>query len=227
MKKPRPTTGLKRGLLLGAATLALGATAALASETIGYDYDARGRLVTVVRTATASGSTTGYAFDKADNRLQRSALTLPDPSFELPEVGTGYVYSPTVSGMTFNSHAGVTGNSSAFGFVAAPDGDQVAFLQSTDTATGAMSLTVSGLVTGASYRVRFRIARRPNNGLNGVTVAADGTTIGSIVPPSNAFTSYETGSFTAAGPTALISFTGTTALGDRASALDLISIVPS
>lgn len=227
MARPKPTTGLKRPLLLGAAIAALCAGAASASETIGYEYDARGRLVLVVRTATASGSTTGYAFDKADNRLQRSALTLPDPSFELPEAGTGYFYSPTISGMTFNSHAGVTGNNSAFGFAAAPDGDQVAFLQSTSSATGAMSLTVSGLVTGASYRVRFRIARRPNYSVNDVTVAADGTSIGSIAPPSNAFTSYESGTFTAAGPTALISFTGTTALGDRASALDLISIVPS
>lgn len=227
MEKPRPTTGLKRALLLGAAALALGATSALASETIGYEYDARGRLATVTRTATATGSATRHAFDAADNRLARSTATLPDPSFELPEVGTGYSYAPTVSGMTFSNHAGIAGNSSAFGFVAAPEGDQTAFLQSTSSATGAMSVTVSGLVSGGSYRVRFWIARRPNYGLNGVTVAADGNSIGSIVPPSNAFTRYETAAFTATGSTAVISFTGTTASGDRASALDFITIVPS
>ena len=50
------------------------AAAALAAETIRYEYDARGRLVKVVRTDPATNAvktTTDYSFDKADNRTKR------------------------------------------------------------------------------------------------------------------------------------------------------------
>lgn len=227
MERPKPTTGLKRRLLLAAATLTLGATAALASETIGYEYDARGRLVAVVRTGTASGSTTGYSFDKADNRLQRSALTLADPSFELPEIGGSHAYNPTVAGIAFTSYAGVAGNGSAFAFAAAPDGDQTAFLQAGSIGAGAIAIDVGGLTPGASYRVRFQLARRPGYGLNTINLAAGGTALGSFSPSSNAFESFESAAFTAAGSAVTISFTGTIAAGDRTSALDAVTIVPS
>jgi YD repeat-containing protein len=65
---------LRRTLLLGGAALTLAATAAVAAETIRYEYDARGRLVKVVRTDTATNTvltTTGYQHDKADNRTKR------------------------------------------------------------------------------------------------------------------------------------------------------------
>ena len=52
-------------LLMGA----LGcATAAIASETITYTYDARGRLVRVVTSNGANTVTTNYSYDKANNR---------------------------------------------------------------------------------------------------------------------------------------------------------------
>ena len=52
-----------------AGSLALAATAALATETITYSYDARGRLVQVVHNGTANnGVTTSYAYDRAHNR---------------------------------------------------------------------------------------------------------------------------------------------------------------
>jgi hypothetical protein len=45
------------------------ATPCLAAETITYQYDAKGRLVTVVRSgAVNNGVTVTYAHDKADNR---------------------------------------------------------------------------------------------------------------------------------------------------------------
>jgi YD repeat-containing protein len=44
-------------------------SAAQAAETITYTYDAKGRLVKVVRTGTVNnGVTTEYTHDKADNR---------------------------------------------------------------------------------------------------------------------------------------------------------------
>jgi YD repeat-containing protein len=49
--------------------LASTSTAALASETTTYTYDAKGRLVKVVRSGSVNnGTTTDYSHDKADNR---------------------------------------------------------------------------------------------------------------------------------------------------------------
>lgn len=50
------------------------AVPASAAETITYSYDARGRLVTVVRTG-PSDATTAYVYDKADNRTNVTTTT--------------------------------------------------------------------------------------------------------------------------------------------------------
>jgi YD repeat-containing protein len=55
-------------------------TAADAAETITYTYDARGRLVQVVRTGTVNnGVTTTYTVDKADNRTNKTTTGSPNP----------------------------------------------------------------------------------------------------------------------------------------------------
>ena len=57
-----------RALTLAAAASAA-ATAAYATETIIYTYDARGRLVKVERTGTVNAKVRAeYKYDKADNR---------------------------------------------------------------------------------------------------------------------------------------------------------------
>jgi YD repeat-containing protein len=69
---------LKRAALAAAAACALAASAALAGETITYSYDARGRLVKVVRTDSATNAvktSTAYDHDKADNRTRRETKT--------------------------------------------------------------------------------------------------------------------------------------------------------
>jgi YD repeat-containing protein len=72
MERPRPTIGLKRTLLLFGAAVALAATAAWASETVTYSYDARGRLVKVEHNSTATNNfATDYTYDRADNRTKR------------------------------------------------------------------------------------------------------------------------------------------------------------
>ena len=49
------------------------AAAAFAAETITYQYDARGRLVKVVRSGGPNGTkTTSYTLDKADNRTGKT-----------------------------------------------------------------------------------------------------------------------------------------------------------
>ena len=73
MAKPTTARAPRRALLLAATAAAAAATAALASETLSYEYDARGRLTKVVRTDSATGktATTDYVHDKADNRTRR------------------------------------------------------------------------------------------------------------------------------------------------------------
>ena len=58
--------------------LALGATSAQAAETITYTYDAKGRLVKVVRSGTVNnGVQTEYTHDKADNRTNVTTTGAP------------------------------------------------------------------------------------------------------------------------------------------------------
>jgi YD repeat-containing protein len=59
----------KIALALGAAVTALAGSAASATETVTYTYDARGRLIKVVHTGTVNNNVqTDYTHDKADNR---------------------------------------------------------------------------------------------------------------------------------------------------------------
>ena len=62
-----------------AATLAA-ITSAQAAETITYTYDAKGRLVKVVRTGTVNNNVTvDYEHDKADNRTRLKTTNSPNP----------------------------------------------------------------------------------------------------------------------------------------------------
>lgn len=70
---------MKRGekLLFGLAALCC-AAAAIASETITYSYDARGRLVRVVSNGSVNNNVTvNYTYDDADNREQRNVTGAP------------------------------------------------------------------------------------------------------------------------------------------------------
>lgn len=51
-----------------------------AAETITYSYDAKGRLVKVVRTGTVNNNVTvEYTHDKADNRTRLKTTNSPNP----------------------------------------------------------------------------------------------------------------------------------------------------
>jgi YD repeat-containing protein len=51
-----------------------------AAETITYTYDARGRLIQVVRSGTVNnGVSTTYQIDKADNRTNKTTTGSPNP----------------------------------------------------------------------------------------------------------------------------------------------------
>jgi len=54
------------------------AAAAVASETISYSYDARGRLVRVDHSGTVNNNVaTNYVYDKADNRTNKTTTGAP------------------------------------------------------------------------------------------------------------------------------------------------------
>jgi hypothetical protein len=56
------------------------AAAAIASETINYSYDARGRLVKVQRSGSVNNNVTAnYTYDKADNRTNVNVAS-PNPA---------------------------------------------------------------------------------------------------------------------------------------------------
>jgi hypothetical protein len=222
----RPFDRLRMSGLLALATLGA-AGAAAAAETLSYRYDARGRLVKVERTGgPKSGAVTTYSYDKANNRTARN-VTVPAVagfSFEEPEVGSSFVYNPTVAGVTFEQTAAVAGNGSAWGFAAAPDGDQVGALRSDVGSVGATTHEVTGLVPGKTYTVRFMLARRPGYALNPVAVSVDGVGLGTFTPPSEGFTQFTAGPFTATGATASLRFSGSASSVDAASGIDLIAV---
>lgn len=61
--------------------LLLAGAPALAAETVTYTYDAKGRLVRVVRSGTVNnGVATTYEHDKADNRKRVTTLGSTNPT---------------------------------------------------------------------------------------------------------------------------------------------------
>ena len=61
-------------------TLVLLSVAADAAETITYTYDARGRVIAVVRTGTVNNNVNRtYTIDKADNRTNKTTTGSPNP----------------------------------------------------------------------------------------------------------------------------------------------------
>jgi YD repeat-containing protein len=71
-------TGRKEKILIAASIAALAATA-MASETINYSYDARGRLVQVKHSGTVNNNVSAnYTYDKANNRTNLNVAS-PNP----------------------------------------------------------------------------------------------------------------------------------------------------
>jgi hypothetical protein len=220
--------GLQASLLLASAIGC--ASAANAGETVAYSYDSLGRLVRVERSGTVNnGVSAVYGYDPADNRTNvtvSSGPTVVGGGFEAPEVGSGYLYRPTVGPAGFAGNAGLSGNGSAWGVADAPEGDQVAFLQSYGTAS-TITLAVTGLTPGASYTVRFRIAARQGYGANPVTVAFNGTALGTFTPGSAAFAAVTSAAFTPSAASGTLVFTGSASPADLGTGLDLVTVAPA
>ncbi|HEX5182071.1 MAG TPA: RHS repeat domain-containing protein [Allosphingosinicella sp.] len=52
----------------------------MATETVNYSYDAKGRLVQIARSGTINnGVVTNYTYDHADNRTNKTTTGSPNP----------------------------------------------------------------------------------------------------------------------------------------------------
>ncbi len=151
--------------------------------------------------------------------------------FESPVVNT-YVYNPSGASWAFtpqsgNNGSGITANGSLFDSSNpnAPQGSQVAFLQSIST----ISQVISGFVPGAKYSVTFSAAQRAGQYEHGGqtwNLAVDNTVIASYSLPVTA-TSYVdyTTNFTATAATHTLSFVGTDLVGgDNTVFLDNVRV---
>jgi hypothetical protein len=135
--------------------------------------------------------------------------TLINASFEVPALGSGFMYNPSGAGVgwTFTPSSGIQGNGSAWGAAAAPSGTQTAFIQNTSSISQALSLNAG------SYTLAFKAAQRPcclTPNTQPIQVTVDGTQIGGLVTPaSTSFASFNV-SFTLAGTGVhTIAFVGT------------------
>jgi len=221
--------------LLLAAFLLAGAGAAGADERITYSYDALGRLVGATNSGTAnSGLATQIGYDPAGNRSNYTVTgigalvaAVAGGSFEVPEVGNGYVYAGA-AGPEFVGNAGVAGNGSAWGFQPAADGDQTGFLQAYQGGGGRIALDLINLAPGASYRVSFSLAQRTTyGGVATVSAAFGSTPLGSFAPTSGAFTQFTTTAFTPLATSGQIVFSVPATQGDVSSAIDKVTIALS
>jgi PKD repeat protein len=120
--------------------------------------------------------------------------SLANAGFELPNLGGGYLYSPSAPAWQF-VNAGITGNANPFtiGNPPAPEGAQVAFLQGYGS-----SATQTASIAAGTYTMTFQAAQRGNFqlGTQMIQVLVDGAVVGQFQPPDTSYTTYRTPPFT-------------------------------
>ncbi|MGA7501701.1 MAG: hypothetical protein WBX00_33630, partial [Isosphaeraceae bacterium] len=152
--------------------------------------------------------------------------SVEDTGFEQVQVGAGqFQYRPTGSPWTFSGGSGISGNNSGFtsGNPPAPQGSQVAFLQS----TGSFSQRVTGFETG-TYVLTFEAAQRENiqASQQNFNVLIDGSVVGTFTPSGTSYQSYTTDEFSVAVGAHTISFQGLdSAGGDNTAFVDAVALV--
>ncbi|MES2659619.1 MAG: Ig-like domain-containing protein [Verrucomicrobiota bacterium] len=145
--------------------------------------------------------------------------------FETPGLGGGQIqYNPSGGSWEFSSYpngSGIVSNGSGFNNPTAPQGTQVAFVQS----HGSVSQALSGFVPGTSYTINYSASQRPGYSQTW-DVKIDNTVIQSNTAGGNAFVPC-TATFTATAASHTLSFVGTDIAGNQdAVFLDNISFNP-
>ncbi len=147
-----------------------------------------------------------------------------DAGFESPFAGpSAYQYNATGSAWTFSGDAGVAGNGS--GFTAnnpnAPQGNQVAFIQITGSASQSVTLAAG------TYSVSLDAAQRGGGSSNQtVELLVDGAPVSSVTPTSSSYALYTTTTFTVTAGSHTIEILGLDPHGgDNTALIDQVSIV--
>lgn len=137
-----------------------------ADYTATFTATAATQTLSFVGTDLAGGDQTVFIDDVQIVSAGAASVIVPNPSFESPSLGAGkHQYNPTSGSWAFSGDgsnptgSGLCGNGSAFGNPNAPQGGQVAFLQS----TGTISQSISGLTPGTTYTIIFLAAQRAGN----------------------------------------------------------------
>jgi YD repeat-containing protein len=163
-----------------------------------------------------------------------SSVSIGDPGFETPNVGTGtyaaFTYDPTGSPWTFSpqtstSGAGVAGNGSGFtsGNPDAPQGTQVGFLQGQGS-----SISQALTLAAGTYTASFFMAQRGNyqpGGIQLVEVLLDGNVVGTFAQAGTGYELLTTGTFTVTAGSHTVTFAGQTS-GDSTAFIDQVSVQP-
>lgn len=157
-----------------------------------------------------------------------SAQTVQNGSFETPSVGTGWQYQPPGASWDFYNNSGIVGRSPDWGSPIAPDGVQVALLQSAEGTNPEISQAISGFSVGQRYQVSFAasqrvLAPRKDQDFN---VLVDNTLIGHFQPAGGSFEDFITTPFTATSITHTLRFVGlnSAANSDATAFIDNVSV---
>jgi archaellum component FlaG (FlaF/FlaG flagellin family) len=162
-------------------------------------------------------------------RFNAVTATGNDFGFETPSVGTGSYYAfqfrPPGSPWTFAGTAGLSGNGSGFtaGNPNAPDGTQVALLQSASQFSQSITLAAGG------YSIGFKAAQRANYQASSQTiqVQVDGKIVATIKPTSTSYGDYTTSGFSVAAGAHLVTFVGLNPQGgDNTAFIDSVHFNP-
>lgn len=160
----------------------------------------------------------------------RTSVVINGSGFEGPNVGTNvysaYAYNPNplsaAQGWQFDGYSGVTGNGSGFteSNPAAPEGNQVAFIQMN---SGAISQSLNFPIN-AGYQLSLSAAKRGNwnVSLQTVEVYLDNVRIGSFSPNTTYYQNIDL-SFPASAGTHVLSLRGT-APDDSTTFIDNVAI---
>ncbi len=157
--------------------------------------------------------------------VQAGALNQPaDTGFEIPVLSSGtYQIDPTGSPWTFSGDAGVASNNSGYttGNPNAPQGNQVAFIQITGSASQSVTLT------GGTYSISLEAAQRaigPSN--QTIEILVDDALVGTITPSGTSYSAYTTGTFFEAAGAHTIEILGLDPQGgDNTALVDEVSFV--
>jgi hypothetical protein len=159
-----------------------------------------------------------------EDRSLPSTVTLGDSSFESAVVSVGsFKYVPTGSAWTFSGSAGVSSNGSGFtsGNPVAPQGGQIAFIQSLGT------VSQSAVFDAGTYVISFNAAQRGNApSAQTLQVLIDGKAIGAFNNIlGSSYSAQTTTSFTVTAGSHTITFQGTNLSGgDNTAFIDQVTV---